>query len=68
MMYLPEVLLLDEVTSSLDAENKEIIHGLLDTLNKENGLTTLSVTHDENEISQADRVITIIDGRLEDAK
>lgn len=68
MMYLPEVLLLDEVTSSLDAENKEIIHGILDTLNKESGLTTLSVTHDENEISQADRVITIIDGRLEDSK
>ncbi|GEN49631.1 ABC transporter ATP-binding protein [Alkalibacterium pelagium] len=68
MMYLPEVLLLDEVTSSLDAENKEIIHKILNTLNKESGLTTLSVTHDENEISQADRVITIIDGRLEDSK
>lgn len=68
LLYLPEVLLLDEVTSSLDAENKEIIYTILDELNTENDITILSVTHDEREISQADRVLTIVNGELEDSQ
>lgn len=68
LLYLPEVLLLDEVTSSLDAENKEIIYTILDELNTKNDVTILSVTHDEREISQADRVLTIVNGELEDSQ
>lgn len=67
LLYQPEVLLLDEVTSSLDAENKEIIHSMLDELNEEQSITILSVTHDEHEITKADRVLTITDGKLEDS-
>lgn len=68
LLYLPEVLLLDEVTSSLDAENKEIIYTILDELNKESDVTILSVTHDQREINQADRVLTIVNGELEDSQ
>lgn len=68
LIYEPEVLLLDEVTSSLDTENKEIIYEILDELNTENAITILSVTHDEREINQADRVLTIVNGELGDSK
>lgn len=68
LLYEPEVLLLDEVTSSLDAENKKIIYSILDELNAKNDITMLSVTHDEEEIQQADRVLTIVDGELEDSQ
>lgn len=68
LLYQPEVLLLDEVTSSLDAVNKEIIYSMLDELNDKESITILSVTHDEREINKADRVLTITDGKLEDAE
>ncbi|MCC5896142.1 MAG: ATP-binding cassette domain-containing protein [Alkalibacterium sp.] len=68
LLFQPEVLLLDEVTSSLDAENKEIIYSMLDELNEEEAVTILAVTHDEREINKADRVLTITNGRLEDSE
>lgn len=68
LMYKPDVILLDEVTSSLDAENKDIIYTILDELNEEDNITILSVTHDEREITQADRIIQIINGKVVDNK
>ncbi len=68
LLFQPEVLLLDEVTSSLDAENKEIIYSMLDELNEKESITILSVTHDEREIDKADRVLTITNGKLEDSE
>jgi len=64
LLYKPEVILLDEVTSSLDAANKDIIYAILDELNEKEQMTILSVTHDEREIKQADRIIRIIDGKV----
>lgn len=66
LLFQPEVLLLDEVTSSLDTEKKRIIHTLINELNQQSDITVLMITHDESELSQADRVIQIIDGRLEE--
>lgn len=68
LLYQPEVLLLDEVTSSLDAENKDIIYNMLDELNEQENITILSVTHDDHEIGKADRVLTITNGKLEDSE
>lgn len=66
LLYKPEVILLDEVTSSLDAANKDIIYAILDELNQKEQMTILSVTHDEREIQQADRIIRIINGKVAD--
>lgn len=66
LLFEPEVLLLDEVTSSLDAKNQRIIQEMIDRLNTEKGRTILIITHDQNEIKQADRVIQIRDGRMEE--
>lgn len=64
VIFLPEVLLLDEVTSALDSENRRIIGQTIRKLNKEKGTTILWVTHNEEEIREADYKIEIIDGKM----
>lgn len=63
----PEVLLLDEPTSSLDAVSAERIERLLLDLRKEGNLTILWITHEKD---QAERIggrrLILRDGRLEE--
>ncbi|WP_439425441.1 ATP-binding cassette domain-containing protein [Oenococcus alcoholitolerans] len=68
LIYKPEVLLLDEVTTGLDTLNKDIVHKSIRSFNENEGITILSVTHDENEIKSADKLLEIIDGRIKNAK
>ncbi|QCX25486.1 ABC transporter ATP-binding protein [Companilactobacillus futsaii] len=63
LLFPPEVLITDEVTAGLDAENKEIVHKMLNQFNQR-GLTILRVTHDETEIEVADDKISIRKGEL----
>lgn len=63
LLFPPEVLITDEVTAGLDAENKEIVHKMLNQFNQR-GLTILRVTHDETEIESAADKITIRKGEL----
>lgn len=63
LLFPPEVLITDEVTAGLDAENKEIVHKMLNQFNQ-HGLTILRVTHDETEIEAAADKITIRKGEL----
>lgn len=64
LLFRPHVLLLDEITSSLDAENKDIIYAILDELMDEEAITILFVTHDTREIEMANRVIHIEKGEV----
>lgn len=66
LLFQPEVLLLDEVTSSLDSTNKAIIHSVIDDLNKEDNVTVLTITHDETELADSNRILRINEGRLEE--
>lgn len=66
LLFQPEVLLLDEVTSSLDANNKAIIHSVLSDLNKEKQVTIVKITHDETELADSTRLLHIVNGRLEE--
>lgn len=63
LIFPPEVLITDEVTAGLDAENKAIVHKMLNEFNKR-GLTILRVTHDETEIDDAQNLITIKNGEV----
>ncbi|MGX7197853.1 ABC transporter ATP-binding protein [Enterococcus olivae] len=63
LLFLPEVLLLDEVTAGLDDENKEIIHQLIDHL-KDQGVTILQITHDSTELAKAEKVVRMDGGKL----
>lgn len=64
-LFLPKVLLLDEVTTGLDLTTKNLILGWLDQLNQERGVTLIKVTHEEDEISDSKHILRILDGRLQ---
>ena len=62
----PRVLLLDEPLSALDAKVRLSLREEISRLQKELGITTLFVTHDQEEaLSMADRVAVMHAGRLE---
>jgi len=62
----PEVLLLDEPFSALDAALRVEVRTLVAELQRESGITTLFVTHDQEEATVlADRVGLMLDGRLQ---
>ena len=64
LMNAPALMLADEPTGSLDSRNGHEIIKLLKESNQKYGQTLLLVTHDENIALQADRIITIADGRI----
>lgn len=59
LQFLPDVLLLDEVTSALDDENKQAINGLINELMAEKGMAAIWISHDSSEIHRAQRVLTL---------
>ena len=64
LIFEPKVLLLDEVTSALDATNTSIVENVIDELHKK-GITIISITHNEEQsLRTANRRITIVDGQL----
>ena len=60
----PMVLLADEPTGNLDTKRSEEIMQLLVALNREEGLTSIMVTHEENMAAHASRLVTFLDGKL----
>ena len=57
LMFSPQVLLLDEVTASLDRENREIIAEVLASLRQEQAMTLLMVSHMDEDLTSFDRMI-----------
>lgn len=64
LIYRPAILLADEPTGNLDRKNAQEISELLQLSNKRFHQTILLVTHDERLALEADRVITMEDGRI----
>lgn len=65
LLFTPQVLLLDEVTSALDAQNKVLVEDVIKTLH-EQGITILWITHDETQSRKyANKIITLVSGQLE---
>jgi putative ABC transport system ATP-binding protein len=61
----PRVILADEPTGNLDSQTSEEIISLLVDLNKNNGLTILMVTHDQESADKiSDKVIRLKDGQI----
>lgn len=61
----PQVLLADEPTGNLDHDTGEEIMDILRTLNREQGLTIIMVTHDDAIAREADRIVKLVAGRVE---
>src|SRR4030081_3691126 len=65
LAYSPGVLLLDEPFSNLDAKLRERARSWLKELQHNLGLTTVFVTHDQDEaLSMSDRLLVMNDGRI----
>ena len=62
----PQVLLLDEPLSALDAKIRVSLREEIRALQRELGITTIFVTHDQEEaLSMSDRVVVMHQGRVE---
>ena len=60
----PELLLADEPTGNLDQDNGKLVLDIIEKLHKEYGLTMALVTHDLKIADKAQRIVTLIDGRV----
>jgi putative ABC transport system ATP-binding protein len=64
LLFKPEILLLDEITSALDVDNTQIVENVIAALNNE-GITVLWVTHNlEQSRKHANKVLTIENGEI----
>lgn len=64
LVYRPALLLADEPTGNLDQKNSREIMDMLRLSNRNLKQTILLITHDEKVALQADRIVTIEDGRI----
>ncbi len=61
----PSIILADEPTGRLDSVTSVRVMDLLETLRRESGVTIVVVTHDPSVAARADRIIHMLDGRIE---
>ncbi|WP_043931937.1 ABC transporter ATP-binding protein [Bacillus sp. EB01] len=64
LIHKPKVLFADEPTASLDSKRSKDVMALIRDLTKTLNITTFFVTHDEEMLVFADRIIKMADGKL----
>lgn len=64
LMNSPAIVLADEPTGNLDSKNSHEIVELLKKSNEKYNQTLIMITHDDNIALQADRIISIEDGKI----
>ena len=64
LVHEPAILLADEPTGALDSKSARELLNTMETLNKQDGVTTLMVTHDPFSASFANRILFIKDGKI----
>ncbi len=62
----PAIILADEPTANVDSHTAEALLDLMQTLNREKGITFLFSTHDQHVMDRAKRLIRLRDGQLEE--
>lgn len=60
----PKIIILDEATSMLDPVGRLEILGVIRKLKKRLGITVLSITHEIDETTDADKIIVLNDGKI----
>lgn len=64
LVHEPAILLADEPTGALDSKSARELLNTMENLNKNDGVTTLMVTHDPFSASFANRILFIKDGKI----
>ena len=65
LMLRPALVLADEPTGNLDSESADEVFSLFRQINREEGTAFLVVTHDPRLASRCDRIIRLVDGRIQ---
>lgn len=65
IIHQPKMLFADEPTASLDSKRSKEVMEIIRNLTKTLKITTLMVTHDEEMLPYADRIVTMKDGLIE---
>jgi putative ABC transport system ATP-binding protein len=60
----PQILIADEPTGNLDSKSEVEIMKIFTRLNKENGITVVMVTHEDNIAKHAQRIVRMRDGKI----
>lgn len=68
LMNNPSIILADEPTGSLDSKTGQVILNLLKDLHEKEKTTLILVTHDPHVANMAGRVITVLDGKIQEDK
>ncbi|MCP4935278.1 MAG: ATP-binding cassette domain-containing protein, partial [bacterium] len=64
LIHKPALILADEPTGNLDSVTGEEVMSLLKNLNRDQGITLIVVTHDEEVAAYADRIVKLRDGKI----
>jgi len=64
LIVKPKLLLADEPTGNLNSKQGEEIMQVFTTLNREEGMTIVQVTHSEKNAAYGNRIIELLDGRI----
>ena len=65
LILRPQMILADEPTGNLDTHTSDEVFSLIKEMNKKWGTTFVLVTHNEKLSAQADRMIRMVDGKVE---
>jgi putative ABC transport system ATP-binding protein len=60
----PRFLLMDEPTGNIDSKTAKEIMSLVKRLNKDEGVTIIMITHDQQLATQAKRIVKMLDGSI----
>ena len=60
----PVIIMGDEPTGNLDSKNADNVFDIFKDLTRDNGLSLLVVTHDQDFADRTDRIITMGDGKI----
>ena len=61
----PAVVLADEPTANVDSETAERLLSLMETLNRDRGVTFIFSTHDPRVMDRARRIVHLVDGKVD---
>jgi putative ABC transport system ATP-binding protein len=65
LVTAPSLILADEPTGNLDTQAGDEVMGIFQSLNRDEGITIILVTHDQDIAEHAGRIIRMRDGRIE---
>jgi ABC-type lipoprotein export system ATPase subunit len=64
IIHAPKIIFADEPTANLDLASSHVVMDIFKKLNKEQGMTIVMVTHEEDYGKMADRIVRLLDGKV----